>query len=194
MPSHNLNLFWLITNWILGHGTKLSWDQITKFCFWENVFAVVFLKRLVPLFWPDLAEWVYSLHGQVHGLANIITLRPRQNGRHFADDVFKCIFLNENVWIFKIPLTFVPKVPILTIFQHWFRYWLGAVQATSHYLNQWWLVYWSIYVSLGLSELNNPWRPSDVICRHRYISVLAQVMACCLTAPIHYLNQCWRLI
>ena len=26
----------------------------------------------------------------------------------------------------------------LTIFQHWFRYWLGAEQATSHYLNQWW--------------------------------------------------------
>ena len=24
------------------------------------------------------------------------TLRPRQNGRHFADDIFTCIFLNEN--------------------------------------------------------------------------------------------------
>ena len=41
----------------------------------------------------------------------------------------------------------------LTMLQHWFRYWLGAVQATSHYLNQWWLVYWRIYVSLGLNEL-----------------------------------------
>ena len=26
----------------------------------------------------------------------------------------------------------------LTISQHWFRQWLGAEQATSHYLNQWW--------------------------------------------------------
>ena len=26
----------------------------------------------------------------------------------------------------------------LTIFQYWFRWWLGAEQATSHYLNQWW--------------------------------------------------------
>ena len=43
----------------------------------------------------------------------------------------------------------------LTIFQHWFRYWLGAVQVTSHYLNQWWLVYWRIYASLGLNELTN---------------------------------------
>ena len=47
---------------------------------------------------------------------NIDTLRPRQNGRHFADDIFKCIFLNENVWIpIKISLKFVPKVPINNI-------------------------------------------------------------------------------
>ena len=40
------------------------------------------------------------------------TLRARQNGRHFADDMFKCIFLNENVWILiKISLKFVPKGP-----------------------------------------------------------------------------------
>ena len=41
----------------------------------------------------------------------------------------------------------------LTIIQHWFRYWLGADQATSHYLNQWWLFYRRIYASLGLNEL-----------------------------------------
>ena len=40
-----------------------------------------------------------------------------------------------------------------TIWQHWFTYWRGADQATSHYLNQWWLLYWCIYVSLGLNEL-----------------------------------------
>ena len=40
----------------------------------------------------------------------INTLRPRQDGRHFADDIFKCIFLNEKVWIpIKISLKFVPK-------------------------------------------------------------------------------------
>ena len=44
------------------------------------------------------------------------TLRPRQNGRRFADDTFKCIFLNENVRIsIKISLKFVPKVPINNI-------------------------------------------------------------------------------
>ena len=41
------------------------------------------------------------------------TLRPRQNGRRFADDTFKRIFLNENVRIsIKISLKFVPKGPI----------------------------------------------------------------------------------
>ena len=38
----------------------------------------------------------------------------------------------------------------LTIFQHWFKYGLAP---TSHYHNQWWLVYWRICASLGLNEL-----------------------------------------
>ena len=41
------------------------------------------------------------------------TLRPRQNGRRFADDSFKCLFWNENRWIStKISLKFVPNGPI----------------------------------------------------------------------------------
>ena len=44
------------------------------------------------------------------------TLRQRQHGRHFTDDTFKCIFLNENVIIsIKISLKFVPKDPITNI-------------------------------------------------------------------------------
>ena len=44
------------------------------------------------------------------------TLRPRRNERHFADDIFKRIFFNENVWIsIKISLKFVPKGPINNI-------------------------------------------------------------------------------
>ena len=46
----------------------------------------------------------------------INTLRPRQNRRHFADDIFKSIFLNENTRIsLKISLKFVPKVRINNI-------------------------------------------------------------------------------
>ena len=49
------------------------------------------------------------------------SLRLRQDGRLLPDDIFKCIFLNENAQIsIKISLKFVPKVQ-LTIFQHWLR-------------------------------------------------------------------------
>ena len=48
-----------------------------------------------------------------HHYNHINTLRPRQNGRYFADDICKRIFFNENVWIsIKISLKFVPKGPI----------------------------------------------------------------------------------
>ena len=43
------------------------------------------------------------------------TLRSRQNGRHFADDIFKCIFLNEIIWISIKILKFVPRGPINNI-------------------------------------------------------------------------------
>ena len=43
---------------------------------------------------------------------SINTLRPRQNGRRFADDTFKRIFLKENVRILiTISLRLVPKGP-----------------------------------------------------------------------------------
>ena len=41
--------------------------------------------------------------------------------------------------------------------------------------------------------VNTLW-PSDIIRRQGNESTLAQVMACCLTAPSHYLNQCWLII
>ena len=36
--------------------------------------------------------------------------------------------------------------------------------------------------------------PSDTIWRQWSGSTMAQVMACCLTAQSHYLNQCWLII
>ena len=48
------------------------------------------------------------------GLINI--LRPRYSGRYFANDTFKCSFLNENVSIpIKISHKFVPKGSISNI-------------------------------------------------------------------------------
>ena len=41
--------------------------------------------------------------------------------------------------------------------------------------------------------VNSLW-PIDVIWRQGTRTTLAQVMACCLMAPSHYLNQCWPMI
>ena len=50
--------------------------------------------------------------GGLLGSKSVNTLRPRQNGRHFADDLLKCIFLNENLCnSIQISLKFVPKGP-----------------------------------------------------------------------------------
>ena len=46
---------------------------------------------------------------------------------------------------------------------------------------------------IGDAPYNSLW-PRDTIWRHGSRSTLAQVMACCLTAPSHYLNQCWLII
>ena len=48
------------------------------------------------------------------------------------------------------------------------------------------------YVSRFMSL--NSLGPSDAIWHWRSWSTLVQVMACCLTAPSHYLNQCWLII
>ena len=70
-------------------------------------FVVVWLKDRVPRLQSRKEPVTVML---------VNTLRPRQNGRHFADDIFKCILLNENVWIpNKISLKFVPKGPMNNI-------------------------------------------------------------------------------
>ena len=80
--------------------------------------------------------------------ASINTLRPRQNGRHFTDDIFKHIFLNENVSIsINISLNFIPQGQINSI---------SALALNGRQANIWTnggLVCCRIYVSLGLNEL-----------------------------------------
>ena len=62
-----------------------------------------------------LACFLWLSTGHTYSLGSLNTLRPRQNRRHFADDIFKCIFLKENAWIsLKITLK-VPKVRINNI-------------------------------------------------------------------------------
>ena len=57
-------------------------------------------------------QWYTVQHCQFH----FNTLRPRQNGYHFPENIFKCIFLNENVWIsLKVLLKYVSQDPFNNI-------------------------------------------------------------------------------
>ena len=74
------------------------------------------------------------------------------------DAISQTTFSNAFSWkkLFEFRLKFHWSLFLrvqLLILHHWFRQWLGAGPATSHCLNQWWLVYWCIYASLGLNEL-----------------------------------------
>ena len=65
----------------------------------------------VSIWWRHHVEWGPSFYS-----SEINTLRPRQDGCHFPDDIFKWIFLNEIIWIaIKISLKFVPSGPINNI-------------------------------------------------------------------------------
>ena len=71
-----------------------------------------------PITSKVLKSWCWLvIYKILRNLLNALnTLRPRQNYRHFTDDIFKYIFVNENVWIsLKISLKFVPKVRIDSI-------------------------------------------------------------------------------
>ena len=96
------------------HSPKWRFPHTTEFAYHTSNIARYYI---LP---GDLHEWVLMNSFEigkdfmkVYVCTAYITLRPRQNGRHFPDDIFKCIFLNEKAWIpIKIPLKFVPKVPI----------------------------------------------------------------------------------
>ena len=86
-----------------------------------------FLAYFVRAGMLEIQDAVYIMGGKQRYMPNISTLRPRQNGRHFPDDIFKYIFLNENMWIFiEILLKFVPNglinnIPALVQKMPWYR-------------------------------------------------------------------------
>ena len=87
--------------------------MVTPVVIWWNIKMNL---RFICFIGTEIAwlDWIF--YSKRQRPINLNTLGPRQNGRHFADDIFKCIFWNENVWIsIKISLKFVPNGPINNI-------------------------------------------------------------------------------
>ena len=102
----------------------------------------------------------------------------------------------------------------------WYRLRLVGSPSPSHYLNQWWHIVNGTFRNKLQCNLNlkkaqlasmkmhskmssakyRPFCPGLNVLIHSYwryttkksLSTLAQMIACCLMAPNHYLNQCWR--
>ena len=95
---------------------------IYRFFVWNETLKTTFAK-LNSLFensGNDVNKWI--LVKRFAGVSCIFTyvyfntLRAKQDGRCFPDDIFKCIFLHENVWLsIKISLKFVPDGQINNI-------------------------------------------------------------------------------
>ena len=87
------------------------------------------------------------------------TLRQRQYGFHFAEDIFKCILLYENCCMY-----FGSNFPeICSLGTNWQYVSIGSGNGLAPVRRQaiiWTndgLVYWRIYSSLGLNELMTPY-------------------------------------
>ena len=95
----------------------LNWISWKVWCLYSVKPLFTFKSHKI---WCSRYTWTKSLSFDSHLCSNkyfdhgtqlvISTLMPKQNGRNFADDTFKCIFLNENVRIsIRFSLTLIPK-------------------------------------------------------------------------------------
>ena len=96
---------------------EISDDLSTQWSHPKEHISMKNISKLTNFRWRS---WTESYRMQFAAVLSRVvsfnTLRPRQNGRHFPDDISKWIFLNENVWIsIKISLKFVPRGPINNI-------------------------------------------------------------------------------
>ena len=130
VSSHKQKLNYLLMGTLTHWGRGKIADDIFKCIFLkENIWILI--KISLSLFtWPNANSLDQNIFTEENVFENAIcktsailsrpqcvnTLRPRQNGRHFADAIFKCVFVNENVGIpIKISLNFVPQGPINNI-------------------------------------------------------------------------------
>ena len=93
------------------------WFKSMQTTLYDNVSVNVVSFDWANSISPDVnTTWIIAnriLRNTFWSISYINLMRPIQNGRHFPDDIFKYIFLNEIVWIsIRISLKFVPKGPI----------------------------------------------------------------------------------
>ena len=115
------DFFDLRSNQQLNKQWRRGWFETPRRSLWRNCNALYVKRKCRQSY--NLHLWILSRH-PVSRILN--TLRLRQNGRHFPDDIFKWIFLYENLWIsIKNSLKFVSSsinnIPVLVQIMDWGR-------------------------------------------------------------------------
>ena len=137
-PSYYLNQCWLVIDEVLQHWLERSFSGNVQdiYLWWihgdmsDNALSCAVNHK----------SGAHVLRFVVFTSSNRIflnALKPKQNGRHFADILNAFSFMKMYKLRFEFHRNSFPSVQ-WTIFKHWFRKWLGSRQATSPYLNQWW--------------------------------------------------------
>ena len=122
----------------------------------------------------NMVMWMLLLSCQ---LSFVNTLRQRQNGRCFPDNIFKCIFVNQNVLItIKVSLKFVRKgpinnIPALVQIMTWRR-------PGNKPLSEPMMVSSIMHICITWPQGVNSSPPSATYMRQWIRSVLIQIMAC----------------
>ena len=123
----NISIWWRHHDhgWILRHLSELLFSSgyNVNMCYgFGKCYIHCKRIRVIP-YSNDVSIWF----GGNKTFNPVDTLRPRQTGPHVANDMFKCIFLNENVWIsIKISPKFVSRgainnMPTLVQIMAWGR-------------------------------------------------------------------------
>ena len=80
---------------------------------WTKIYTLIYVDEIYAL--PIWAQHMRQLTGWVI-ISSVNTLKPKQDGRHFPDDILEWILVNENLWISnKVSLDFIPRDPINNI-------------------------------------------------------------------------------
>ena len=133
-----------------AHNTRCSFDKYL-YCKSRLILTVELLQYFT---WPMknstlplIRYCAYSHTHRCNRLANRSWhISPTQNGRHFADDIFKCIFGNAMCFILiAFPLKFSPKVktynnPVFVQIMSWRR--LPGAKPLSEPM----MVIWYMYI------------------------------------------------
>ena len=116
------------------------------------------------------------------------TLRPGQNGGHFGDSIFTCISFRKRYCIFLQIQVCSKRSRNSTLVQA-----MAWCSVSDQPLAETMITDFNDTYITEPECVNSLW-PSDAIWRDRSMSTLAHVMAWCLMAPSHYMNQCWLII